>query len=181
MIAGIGINDATYKPYKVVDGKTIVCPYYQTWVAMISRCYRGEIPTYRDCTVCDDWLLFSNFRRWMIEQAWEGKHLDKDIRVIGNRVYSPDTCLFVSPQINWLLIDSPSRRGNMPVGVHKDRGKFRAMIRLHGKTVHLGRFNSKLSASKAYKAAKRNHIAVVASLETEPIKSAVLRHADCYA
>jgi len=40
----------------------------------------------------------------MERQDWEGKHLDKDILIPGNKIYSPDRCIFVSSLIN-LLID----------------------------------------------------------------------------
>lgn len=34
----------------------------------------------------------------------EGWHLDKDILLKGNKVYSPETCAFVPAKINSLLI-----------------------------------------------------------------------------
>ena len=182
MIAGIGINDSTYETHTIVDGQRIFCPYYLTWISMIYRCYGKTAPlSYKDCTVCDEWLLFSNFRQWMTNQPWKGKHLDKDVRIIGNKIYSPGTCLFVSRDVNNLVKDCPSRRGEWPLGVYKTRGKFRAMMRVRGKTVHLGRFDNPSSASKAYRTAKYNHIVEIALLETEPTKSALLRHASCYA
>lgn len=79
-------------------------PYFTTWRSMIQRCYSDNLhkkhPTYKDCIVCDDWLNFQNFAKWHEENhPNDGKeyHLDKDIKIKGNKVYSPDTCLFVSP------------------------------------------------------------------------------------
>lgn len=57
-------------------------------------------PTYEGCTVCDEWLYFSNFKKWFDENYIEGFQLDKDIIIRGNKVYSPQTCCFVPKEIN---------------------------------------------------------------------------------
>lgn len=77
---------------------------YDTWSNMIFRCYSEKSfidhPTYRDCTVCDEWHNFQNFAKWFYDNYIEGCHLDKDIKIKGNRIYSPDACLFVSIKEN---------------------------------------------------------------------------------
>tara|TARA_R110000764_G_scaffold89387_1_gene170896 strand:+ start:1201 stop:1839 length:639 start_codon:yes stop_codon:yes gene_type:complete len=77
---------------------------YRAWSNMLTRCYRGSYaeknPTYKDCTVCDEWHDFQNFASWFNGNYTEGLHLDKDIKTEGNKVYSPLTCLFVSPADN---------------------------------------------------------------------------------
>ena len=73
---------------------------YKTWSSMLKRCYSGKYKTYSDCSVCDDWQNFQNFAKWYEENYPIGSvkyDLDKDIKIDGNRVYSPNTCLFVSP------------------------------------------------------------------------------------
>ena len=73
---------------------------YSTWRTMLQRCYdpkcHARSPSYIGCTVCKDWRNFQNFAAWMSTQNYEGKQLDKDIKVKGNKVYSPETCSFVS-------------------------------------------------------------------------------------
>lgn len=110
LVYGVGNNDADYVVEKreeigYVGGKRRrklmwVCPYYQTWKDMIKRCYstkcQEKFPTYKGCSVSADWHTFSNFKAWMEKQNWEGKQLDKDILIEGNKVYSPETCVFVS-------------------------------------------------------------------------------------
>ena len=88
---------------------------------MLARCYSAKFqehcPTYTGCTVAEDWLKFSNFKDWMEKQQWEGKQLDKDILFEGNKVYGPDTCVFVSPMVNTFTIDSGAARGKWLIGV----------------------------------------------------------------
>lgn len=73
---------------------------YTAWYNMLLRCYSETKPkryvTYDDCTVCDDWHNFQVFSKWFNENYIKGFELDKDLLVNGNRVYSPDTCKFVS-------------------------------------------------------------------------------------
>ena len=82
-----------------INGRTTKA--YQSWSNMLERCYLprrlNEYPTYRDCFVCNEWHNFQTFAAWHKENYIEGYHLDKDIKVDGNKIYSPDTCLFVSP------------------------------------------------------------------------------------
>ena len=78
-----------------------MCPYYMKWHGMLQRCHsvayikKKKNPTYKDCWACDEWLLFSNFKAWMRAQEWEGKHIDKDLLITGNKKkYSPETSYF---------------------------------------------------------------------------------------
>ena len=77
---------------------------YVAWQNMLQRCYDPKYhvkrPTYIGCSVCAEWHNFQNFAKWMSKQNCEGKQLDKDIKVEGNKVYSPETCMFVTPAEN---------------------------------------------------------------------------------
>ena len=95
-ICGIGIND--YSGRVIIDNKAILS--YQTWKDMIIRCYGNKKNGYKDCKVCDEWLKFSNFKRWFDENYIEGYVLDKDIINFGNKEYSPKNCIFVPKDIN---------------------------------------------------------------------------------
>lgn len=115
LICGVGINDADYPLYKTIKtdngGRKVVwyCPYYRRWKNMIQRVYSEKYtdrwPTYKECSICTPWLTFSNFKSWMEKQDWEGKVLDKDILIKGNKLYSPDTCVFVSHIVNCFNLD----------------------------------------------------------------------------
>lgn len=100
-VFGVGfIGDGEYKPrVKKVKSKV-----YVLWTGMLQRCYyeksRDKNTTYKGCTVCDEWHNFQNFAKWFDENYIDGFDLDKDIKVDGNKVYSPEACIFVSRQDN---------------------------------------------------------------------------------
>lgn len=82
---------------------------HQCWVSMLARCYSKKFiarnPTYKGCIVCDEWHNFQNFAKWYYEnypKDGEKYQLDKDLSCCGERgkLYSPDTCLFVTAQVN---------------------------------------------------------------------------------
>ena len=98
-IYGWGINDADYVVSYAVNGKRKSCQYYEKWVGMLRRAfsekYKAKNPSYLCVTVCEEWKYFSNFKKWMETQYFDGLELDKDILKSGNSVYSPETCAFV--------------------------------------------------------------------------------------
>ena len=87
---------------------------YSTWIDMIHRCYNlkyhKKYPTYKDCTVDERWHNFQNFcediqylegyKEWKENTNKNAWHLDKDIKIEGNKIYSKDTCMFVTIQEN---------------------------------------------------------------------------------
>jgi len=66
---------------------------------MLERCHSPQMlkknPTYIGCSVCSEWHDFQVFCEWFYDNYIEGYHLDKDIKVDNNKIYSPETCLFV--------------------------------------------------------------------------------------
>jgi hypothetical protein len=91
---------------------------YDTWYSMLQRCYSEQAllkrPSYRGCTVSKRWLNFQffcadvqrlkNYKIWKtnkIPLAWQ---LDKDTKVKGNKIYSKETCVFITIQEN--IVDS---------------------------------------------------------------------------
>lgn len=148
---------------------------------MIVRCYSSKYhsrSTYKDCYVQDEWKTFSNFRKWMEAQEWEGLHLEKDLLICGNKVYSPDTCVFVTQQVNGFLIDSVEFRGEWPIGVnwHKNVGKFIAQCNnpFTKKSEHLGVFDCPYEAHAAWLAKKLEHAYALAAIQTDPRVAAAL-------
>ena len=138
----------------------------RVWRSMLSRCYSKKYqekePSYIDCSVCEEWLLFSNFKKWFDENYVDGYALDKDILIKGNKVYSPDTCCFVPFEINALLIKCNRTRGVYPIGVCKCKNRFRAFLSVSGSILFLGSFVTIEEAFNAYKKAKEAYIKEVA-------------------
>lgn len=130
-------------------------PQYIRWVSMLQRCYdKGSLlrdPSYAGVGVCEDWKIFSNFRDWMNSKDWDGLCLDKDL--LSGKLYSPETCLFISPELNKFWTGSRSKTGGL-VGTNyeKDRNKYKASIKdpRIGRSVTIGRFNTEIEAHQAY-------------------------------
>lgn len=154
LVHGFGISDSEEPLSKYINGKQVKCHFYVRWSRMIERCYslreQKRYPSYRGCTVCEEWRYFSNFKAWMEKQDWEGNHLDKDLLVEGNKIYSPENCIFVSNRLNQFTKDNSTRRGKFLIGVtwHKPLKKFIAYCNnpFTGKSENLGYFNNELDA-----------------------------------
>ncbi len=156
LLHGVGINDSEYIVRPQSGSGSNTCPFYSKWSDMIKRCYSSlyqeSKPTYVGCSVSDEWLTFSKFKSWMINQDWQGMDLDKDIIKPGNKIYSPDNCCFVSRQLNNLLNNHKSKRGDYPQGVSLDkrRGLFQSYMNVNGKKKHLGYYSTPDEASDVY-------------------------------
>ena len=178
---GVGINDADYVVQPTVNGKQVRCQFYEVWKGMLARCYsaKGQArrPTYIGCTVAPEWHSFMSFRAWMEQQDWEGKQLDKDLLIAGNKVYSPDTCVFVSRKLNMFTTDSGATRGQWPIGVNWHGETFRATCRnpFSGKCEHLGRFTCQHEAHEAWRARKHELALIYADQQTDHRIAAALR------
>lgn len=138
---------------------------------MLKRCYSPkfveENVTYDDCFVCDEWLNLSLFKKWFDSNYKEGMQLDKDILEPNSRVYSENTCAYVSKQLNVLFVESFVNRGEYPLGVslYKPNGRFKAECTKHGKVYCVGYYDTPEDAHRAYKEYKRKHILDVVNLQ----------------
>lgn len=155
---GIGINDLEFGEYQT--------KCYELWAGMLFRCYSRRFSSYKNVTVCDEWLTLSNFKKWFEnpENGYrEGYHLDKDILVKGNKVYSPETCCFVPTAINSLLVFCcQSKRGKV-IGVGREgKNGYRASITKYGKSIRIGCYSTIEEAFAAYKETKEAYIKEVA-------------------
>ena len=161
-IYGVGTNDAWYMTQGKFGGKQLKCPVYRKWVGMLERCYCPKFlktrPTYAGCTVVPEWLNFSVFAKWFEANNIEGYHLDKDLKVKGNKQYGPDTCLLVPVQLNNLLTNTRTT-SIYPVGVSlHSGGKYQAHINVNGKLKHLGTFETVELAQQAYAKGRNTQI-----------------------
>ncbi len=177
-IHGVGINDADYVVTPVINGKQVYCPFYLAWKGMISRCYDPSIkkrqPSYDGCTVCEDWKTFSNFKAWMETQDWQGKEVDKDILVKGNKLYSPDTCLMVNTVTNTYVQDAITLSSDSRIGVHTTFTKlgvarYRAISKnpINKKEESLGTYNTSEECHLAWRRRKHEIACLLSDQESD--------------
>lgn len=173
-VCGVGyLGEGEYKVGK--DGKHTSA--YKVWIKMLQRCYDAyyinKRPTYIDCYVCEKWHNFQNFAKWFYKNYYEIEgqqmHLDKDILYKGNKIYSPNTCVFVPERINALFTKGNKIRGIYPIGVHKHLNRClvaQCSIFKDGerKFIYLGSFSldKPFQAFYSYKVFKENYIKQVA-------------------
>jgi hypothetical protein len=152
--------------------KKILTPQYVTWSNMMERGYslkkKIKFPNYKDVSVCEEWHNFQNFAKWYDENFYqienEIMHFDKDILIKGNKIYSPETCMFVPARINTLFTKSNAVRGNYPIGVYHTRyNKYSTSCQDElGKFKYLGNFRTPEEAFYTYKKFKENVIKFIA-------------------
>lgn len=98
-------------------------PIYAAYRSIMDRCYNPNVPNYRKyggagITICDEWL--NNpvaFIEWSLENGWKrGLTIDKDILCnklkISPKIYSPDTCLWITKEENSRHITNKCIREN---------------------------------------------------------------------
>ena len=155
LVYGVGINDDPTS-VKILAKDSI----YTRWQGMIMRCYSEKFkesrPTYEHATVCEELKVYSNFRDWCKLQNHEGNHMDKDLLVRGNTVYSPETVCFIPPELNAFFTDR-KRFTSVAVGVREQtEGKFNARIMnpFTGEREGLGTYDNMFSAADAWRKRK---------------------------
>lgn len=156
---GVGyIGEGCCKPYyKGIRDKS-----YTAWNGALRRCYDlgyiEKYPTYEGCSVEDYWHNLQNFSLWHKSQKFSSfdYHLDKDILVNNNKIYSESTCCLVPKEINLLLTNNFSARGDYPQGVTSNgANRFIAQSRKPvGGSRYLGTYDTQEEAFFVYKTNK---------------------------
>ena len=159
-VCGVGILGTKY-PSRV---NGVLTKEYDLWYSMLRRCYsdasKKRYPTYESCEVSDNFKSYEYFYEWCHSQiGFDNKdwHLDKDLLIKGNKVYSEDSCVFLPQEINKVLVKCAASRGEHLIGVYwcKKGKAFKAQISKNkGKPEYLGYFTTEIEAYNAYKQAK---------------------------
>lgn len=159
LVCGVGFNDAHYLVDRYIDKVKVRCPAYSAWVNMLKRCYSKKYqsmqPTYTGCTVSHVWHSFMVFRAWWLQCYSDGYVLDKDLLYPNNKVYGPDTCLYVPTWLNSFTTTSNSSRGELPLGVglskqQRTRPYIAQCCDGRGKLVYLGMYATPEAAHAAW-------------------------------
>ena len=159
-VFGVGMLGTKY-PSREGDRNT---KEYTLWVNMLQRCYSDTLkkrcPTYEGCEVSNNFKSYEYFYEWCNKQVGfrnSGWHLDKDLLIKGNKVYSENTCVFIPTEINTVLIKCTASRGEHLIGVywHNTNKAFMAQVSKNkGKQECLGYFKTETEAFNSYKKAK---------------------------
>lgn len=178
---GVGIiGDGPY--VSRVTGSRLKTVEYGIWSGLLERIYCPKFRykqkyshVYDGCSLAEEWHNFQNFAKWYCSQDNYGKgyHLDKDLKIPGNKVYGPEQCSLVPQEINKLFVGADKRRTNRetPTGVSKckNTGKFRVLVHRGDlnakgipKSTYLGDYDSIEEAFLVYKEAKEIRIREVA-------------------
>ena len=140
---------------------------YKIWRGMLQRCYepkyQEKYPTYNGCKVCESWHNFQAFAEWYNDNYYqihgEQMHLDKDILIKGNKIYSPGTCIFVPNEINLLFVKRDKSRGNDHIGICKrPSGNYQVRCNNGERLDYLGTYSTKEKAFEVYKQYKEKYI-----------------------
>lgn len=139
---------------------------WSLWTGINKRCLIGGYtqsnqPSYIGCT--NEFENFQYFAEWCQSQigyCFKGYQLDKDVLIKGNKIYSPDTCVFIPQELNSLLNKRQNDRGCLPIGVtfEKDRGTFSAQINTGTARKRIRGFTDPISAYECYKQHKEARI-----------------------
>lgn len=162
--------------YKTRSAKKVMCRY-MCWSQMIRRGYSEKIkeryPTYKDCSVDEHWHNYQNFAKWYEEnynpETMQGWHLDKDILIKGNKIYSAETCCFVPHGINSLLLNCNLSKSSFSIV----NGEFLVMLKKFNKAFRIGLYSTQKEAFQAYKSSKESHIKEVANIWKDKITDQV--------
>lgn len=123
IVCGFGVNDW---PTSIPINHPAYMPYKQ-WVNMLHRCYGNHenFRRYRDVTVSDEFRYFTKFYEWLCLNDWvKGSHVDKDIIDITSNVYSPDTCLLVTGEVNAFAQSPRKNKYNIAASVSISHDKW---------------------------------------------------------
>ena len=155
----------------IVDKQDIDKKVYKIWQSMLERCYskkyKSKYPTYENCIASEYFKYYSHFEKWCYQQVGfdnEGWHLDKDLLIKGNKVYSEDTCVFLPKEIN-LIFGKKTKTRSYKTGVRFDKryGKYSVRIHTHKGRVCFGGYTTESEAYNKYVEEKERHIKFMAN------------------
>lgn len=129
---------------------------YKIWQGMRQRCENEHDKDFhkyggRGITVCDEWKKSSQaFVEWALANGYKPTLSIDRKNVNGN--YCPENCRWATPteQARNRRVSKTNKFG--AVGIHMDRGKYRAIIYANNRRIDLGRHETLEAALEARRA-----------------------------
>jgi hypothetical protein len=112
------------------------------WTGMKQRCFNKNSPAYesyggRGITVCQEWTNnYKTFEKWAMKNNYSDNLTIDRIDNDGN--YEPNNCRWVTMREQSINKGLYKNNTTGVRGVYVHHGKYRAEIKLHGKTIILG-------------------------------------------
>jgi len=138
-----------------INGK--VHPLYAIWATIKRRCYKEKYKNFknyggRGIEVCNEWINSpKSFIEWALASGWKrGLSID---RINNDEGYKPSNCHFITlteNNHNTRLLRSTNNSGYR--GVSRVGSKWRVVITINNKQIHLGYFDSPRIAGLRYDA-----------------------------
>lgn len=155
-IYGVGFNSLLRGKdgYKARD-KNGVYREYDHWRRMLQRSYDekwfAKHPTYEKCEVDYAWWDYQDFAHYYHNCEYKSSttDLDKDLLVMGNKVYGPETCVFIPETINKAIVV----RGRVSAFHSRDN-----IYESYCNGIYLGRSSDLLAFTEQWVEVKQNHI-----------------------
>lgn len=144
---------------------------YNAWNALRLRCLDGGYkqshkPTYVGCAVDPEWFIFSAFFDWWSARYFDGCAVDKDLLIVGNKIYGPNTCVLVPLWLNnFTTVNASARNHGLGVTARKS-GRFQASVN-HPKTKKLEHLGTFQTAEQAHTAWLTRKLEIAAELKDE--------------
>lgn len=145
------------------------------WTNMMQRCYSKKVheqkPYYKNCSVCEEWHNFSNFKIWYDTHFIPGTQVDLDKDLVGkcSNVYSPETCSLITHFMNTLF----EKRGSSRRISKNKKGKFSAVMSILNKNILIGKYETEEEAKKGFAEYKKNYIKNIAEKSKDKVPNYV--------
>lgn len=139
---------------------------FDQWHSMRKRCKVGgsvqkHHSAYIGCTYIPEWEDYDVYTEWAEQQVGflvkdeRGRcySLDKDILFGRNKIYSPETCVFVPPRVNSFYSRIDGEDNGLPKGVHWQESCKRFIAQgtcWEGTSIYLGCYKTPEAAHAAY-------------------------------